>query len=496
MKKRLNPITYNTITLSGFTVFALSFGLVIFLTIIELLATETKPYMGILTFIVLPFFMLIGVFLIFYGIKRERRRIKLGLTHVTSLPVIDLNNKKHRKLLLFISSGLLILILFSAFGSYKAYEYTDSTEFCGTTCHSVMNPEYTAYQYSPHARIECAKCHIGPGAQWYIRSKLSGAYQVYSVLFDKYPQPIPTPIVNLRPAQETCEQCHWPNSFFNEKLIKKKYYLSDKKNSSWSLGLLLKIGGGNREAGSTTGIHWHMNINNKIEYYATDERRQVIPWVKSTNGAGESVVYKSTELDFDENEIKNSTIRKMDCIDCHNRPAHLYGNPSNLVNEYMALGWIDDGLPDMKSLAVETLDADYSTKSNALDSIAIAIRDFYNSDYPEIATREKAKIDTAIVQIQKIYKRNYFPAMKVDWKKYPDNIGHLYSDGCFRCHDGNHVSDDGKVLTRDCNSCHTILDQKLEDSSLRLSLGGIDYQHPVDIDGDWKDTNCSECHGE
>ncbi len=190
MKKRLNPITYNIITLSGFTVFALSFGLVIFLTIIELLATETKPYMGILTFIVLPFFMLIGAFLIFYGIKRERRLIRKGLAHVTALPVIDLNNKKHRKLLLFISSGLLMLILFSAFGSYKAYEYTDSTEFCGTTCHSVMNPEYTAYQYSPHARIECAKCHIGPGAQWYIRSKLSGAYQVYSVLFDKYPHPL------------------------------------------------------------------------------------------------------------------------------------------------------------------------------------------------------------------------------------------------------------------------------------------------------------------
>ncbi len=260
--------------------------------------------------------------------------------------------------------------------------------------------------------------------------------------------------------------------------------------------MLLKIGGGNREAGSTTGIHWHMNINNKIEYYATDERRQVIPWVKSTNGAGESIVYKSTELDFDEKEIKNNTLRKMDCIDCHNRPAHLYGNPSNLVNEYMALGWIDEALPDIKSLAVETLDAGYSTKSNALDSIGIAIRDHYDSDYPEIATREKAKIDTAIVQIQKIYQRNYFPAMKVDWKKYPDNIGHLYSDGCFRCHDGNHMSDDGKVLTRDCNSCHTILDQKLEGSSLRLSLGGIDYQHPVDIDGDWKDTNCSECHGE
>jgi nitrate/TMAO reductase-like tetraheme cytochrome c subunit len=495
MKRYFPPIVYNTVTLTGFTIFIISFGLVIFLTIIELLATETKPYMGIITYIILPFFMLIGIFLMFYGIKRERKLIKRGLLRERTLPVIDLNKPVHRKLLLFFSSGLLFLILFSAFGSFKAYEYTDSNQFCGTTCHKVMNPEYTAYEFSPHARVDCVKCHIGPGAQWYVRSKLSGAYQVYAVLFKKYPKPIPTTIVNLRPAQETCEQCHWPKVFFSEKMLKKTYYMSDDENSHWSIDLLLRIGGGNIESGPTSGIHWHMNIHNKIEYYATDKRRQVIPWVKSTTMDGESTIYKSTEIDFDESKMNKDAIRRMDCIDCHNRPSHLYRNPSSLVNELMSIGWIDPGLPDIKPVAVDALEKGYTTKINGLDSIEIAIRSYYESNYPEIVSSKKDKIERAIVELKKLYQRNYFPSMNVDWKKYPDNIGHLYSDGCFRCHGGKHVNQDGKVLTRDCNACHIILAQKLEKSSIRISLGGIDYKHPVDIGEAWKDTNCSECHG-
>jgi hypothetical protein len=71
-----------------------------------------------------------------------------------------------------------------------------------------MEPEYTAYQFSPHAKVGCVQCHIGSGADWFVRSKISGSYQLYAVAFKKYPTPIPTPIGNLRPAQETCEQCH------------------------------------------------------------------------------------------------------------------------------------------------------------------------------------------------------------------------------------------------------------------------------------------------
>ena len=496
MKKHLSPISQNLVSMIGFSIFAINLTITIFLTIVELLAEETKPYIGIITFIVLPFFMLIGLIIFFYGILRERSRLKKGISHAKKLPVIDLNNPRHRRFILLFAVALLFLVLFSAFGSFKAYEYTDSNAFCGTTCHEVMHPEYTAYKYSPHARVKCAECHIGSGAKWYIQSKISGTHQLLAVLFNDYPRPIPTPISNLRPAQETCEQCHWPKLFFSEKRIKKTYFLSDEQNTSWTLDLLLKVGGGNMESGPTSGIHWHMNIKNKIEYIATDRQRQEIPWVKSTHADGKTTIYKDTEADFDTDSLTTDSTRKMDCIDCHNRPAHLYNNPATLVNEWLALGKIDTTLPYIKSIAVETLDAGYSTKQVALDSIGIAIREYYESDYPELLQQKPEKIEKAIDELQKIYQRNYFPKMHLDWTKYPDNIGHLHSDGCFRCHDGNHVSDDGKVLSRECNTCHIILDQKSEYGEKRLSLSGVEYQHPEEGEDDWKDTNCSECHGE
>ena len=473
----------------------ISLGLIVFLTIIELLASETKPYMGIITFIILPFFLIIGILLIIYGIKRERKLEKKGKVRYRLLPVIDLNNPRHRKILTYFIFGALFLIIFSAFGSYKAYEYTDSDQFCGTTCHTVMNPEYTAFKYSPHARVHCVDCHIGSGAQWYIRSKLSGAYQVYAVLFNKYTKPIKTPITNLRPAQATCEQCHWPKVFLSEKLRKITYFLSDEKNTKWSIDLLMKIGGGNFESGQTSGIHWHMNIANKVKYYASDDRRQVIPYVRVKHENGEVTVYRSTDEKFDESKISEANLKKMDCIDCHNRPTHIFHYPNTSIDDLMSIGWVDPDLPYIKSVAVEALDKGYSTKKIGLDSIGITIKTFYEKNYPEIAKKKQDKIERAIYETRRTYERNYFPSMNVSWKVYPNNIGHLYSNGCFRCHDGNHVSDNGKVLSRDCNTCHTILAQKFEKESLRISLGGINYKHPVDIGEAWKDTDCDVCHG-
>ena len=99
----------------------------------------------------------------------------------------------------------MLLVVISAVLSYRAYQFTDSVAFCGATCHTPMKPEYTAYQDSPHARVPCVGCHVGPGATWYVRSKLSGTYQVYAVFRDVYPRPITTPISDLRPVQQACE---------------------------------------------------------------------------------------------------------------------------------------------------------------------------------------------------------------------------------------------------------------------------------------------------
>jgi hypothetical protein len=494
MKRIFPPSFYNPITLAGAAIAAISFGLILFLVLLETLAETQKPYMGIIAFVILPAILILGLIVAGAGIIRAHRRARAGKGTTVHMPQIDLSDPRHRRAFTFFAFGTVLLLLFSAFGSFKAYEHTDSDTFCGETCHTVMEPEYTAYQFSPHARVGCVKCHIGPGADWFVRSKISGTYQVYASLFNKFPRPIPTPIENLRPAQETCEQCHWPKHFFSDKQHINTYFVSDGHNTKWTLNLLMKIGGGNIEAGPTSGIHWHMNIAHEVLYVALDTQRQVIPWIRSRTPGGNETVYRSTEVTVTEGQLRAVSPRRMDCIDCHNRPTHIYHPPARSVNHVMSLGWIDPKLPGVKSIAVTALEKPYSTKQTALDSVKLLIEEYYRENYPDIALAETTAISRTVREVQNIYSRNYFPEMRVNWKGFHDNVGHMYYPGCFRCHDGKHVSDDGKVLSRDCNVCHTILAQQFERDTLRLSLGGVEYMHPVDIGDAWKETNCSDCH--
>ncbi len=495
MKRRFPTVFYNVTTLTGVTVALISFGLIVFLTVLDLLAGEQKPYMGILTFIILPAIMLAGIALVFIGAWRTHRLEKAGTPHEMHLPTIDLNDSRQRRAFVFIAVSGFLFLVFTAFGSYKAYEYTDSDQFCGERCHSVMHPEYTAYQNSPHARVGCVKCHIGSGAGPFVQSKLSGAYQVYSVLFDKYARPIATPIENLRPAQQTCEQCHWPRNFFSEKREAHVYYLSDEQNTPWHLDMLIRVGGGNDETRETDGIHWHMNIANEITYVAIDRQRQSIPWVhmKSRDGKVERT-YRTTDSTVTDEQLAHHEKRAMDCIDCHNRPSHNYHPPRPMVDNAMAVGLIDPSLPFAKSVAMEAIDRMYSSLPIARDSIRTLVESYYGDHYPALAASRTAVIDQMVAELQRIYARNYFPEMGANWKRYPDNIGHMYYPGCFRCHDGKHVSDDGKVISKDCNVCHTIVAQQYEGKVRRVSLDGLPYQHPVDIGDAWQTMNCYDCH--
>ncbi len=494
MRKLFPESFYNILTLTGSAIAAVGIGVIIFMLLLEATAANPNPYLGIITFILVPVVVLFGLVLIPIGIVREHRRERLGKPHGLHFPEVDFNNPRHRTAVLSLSFVGIIFLCFLGFSSYQAYEHTESDNFCGETCHKVMEPEFTAYQFSPHARVGCVQCHIGSGASYFVKSKLSGTYQVYAVLFNRYPKPIPTPIENLRPAQQTCEQCHWPKHFYSEKQHTNTYFLSDEGNTRWTLNLLMKIGGGNIEAGPTSGIHWHMNINNEVTYAALDRERQVIPWVRSKRPDGTVKIYRDTDINIPDDSVKQLFTRRMDCIDCHNRPTHIYHPPSRSIDHVMSLGWIDPHLPNVKSITVKALETPFATKQGGLDSIRMIVKDFYKQQYPALAASRSAAIDSTVEETQRIYSRNYFPEMQVSWKKFPDNLGHLYYKGCFRCHDGKHKSDDGEILSKDCNTCHTILAQQFENDSLRISLGGIDYRHPVDIGDAWKEMNCSDCH--
>jgi hypothetical protein len=82
--------------------------------------------------------------------------------------------------------------------------------------------------------------------------------------------------------------------------------------------------------------------------------------------------------------------------------------------------------------------------------------------------------------------------MKVSWNTYPNHIGHFYTPGCFRCHDGKHKSAEGKIISKDCNLCHTVLDQVQENIPAGTKV--TSFVHPVDIGDEIMTTNCSDCH--
>lgn len=485
----------NAISLAGIILAACSFSAVACLFAIDFFHGFRNQYLGILTYIIAPGFLLAGLLLIALGVLRERhRRRKLKPGEIPAFPRIDLNVPRQRLAFVAIVVVTFVLLLFTALGSYRTYQYTESVQFCGTACHSVMKPEYTAYQQSPHANVACAQCHIGPGASWYVKSKLSGAYQLYATLIDKYPKPIPAPIENLRPVRLTCEECHWPKKFSGAAEKVWHHYLADKTNTDWTIQMLLKIGGGDPAFGPVGGIHWHMAVGNKIEYVSKDKQQQEIPWVRLTDAQGKVTVYESKDTPLKPGQLAAAQIQVMDCVDCHNRPTHIYNSPVYSVDLAMSTGRISTNLPFIKAQAVHALVRKYNTTDDALRGISQALTTYYQTNYPGLARTNAALVSSAVDGVQAIYTHNFFPGMKVNWRVYPDNIGHLNSAGCFRCHDGQHFSASGKPITHDCQACHTILAQGQNTVSTLIAPQGLAFKHPIDIGGMWQDYNCTFCH--
>ncbi len=497
MKLQLPRSTQNWITIIGATIALISIFMIFFLFIISMFWKEGYTYIGVVIYILLPAVLVMGLILIpigmFYQMWRYRKR---KVEERPRWPRVDLNDPRHRNAFFIFSIGTTILLFFSAIGSYGAFHFTESVTFCGRLCHEVMHPEYTAYQHSPHARVACVDCHVGPGANWYVRSKLSGAYQVYATLANVYPRPIPTPIENLRPARETCEECHWPQKFYAQKLRLETHYLPDEHNTQWNIYLIMKIGAEHPALGLREGIHWHINPDVRVEYIAADEEREKLPWVRYLNlKSGEEVIYQDRESPLDAADIQNKKIRVMDCIDCHNRPSHSYKPPAFFVNEALTGGKIPHELPEIKSLTMEICANEFSSTESAMVLIKDEIHHFYQGNYPDIYNQKKDLIEKAIAGFKKVFSENIFPEMKVQWDVYPNHIGHVEFNGCFRCHNDQHSSEDGDVISKDCNLCHIINGQGTAENMETAQVGqALEFRHPEDIDEAWKEMLCTDCH--
>ena len=451
----LRPIFYlsnNALSRLG-VVLATSSGATLILAYFsQVFGVVYNPYAGIIVFLLLPVLLAIGLLLIPIGIYRDFRRYRRSGTLPATYPTIDFRDPRLKRTAWFVVIMTAFNVPLFAVVTYRGTMYMDSVQFCGQTCHQVMQPEYTAYQRSPHARVACIDCHIGPGAPWFVRSKISGTYQVVAVTFKLYPRPIPTPVHNLRPARETCEDCHWPQKFSGDKLVVKTSFADDEKNSATKTVLLVHIGGPS-PGHQLVGIHGrHLGL---VTYLAADDKRQVIPSVSYQNPDGSFTQFVSTEQPA--NGSAGNERRTMDCMDCHNRPTHTYDMPESAVNHEMAAGRISPSLPFVRKLSVELLKRNYPSKLAAQTQLPEAFRAYYKANYPALYDSQSAQIEQSAAALLGIFNGNIFPEMNITWGTYPNNLGHTDFPGCFRCHDGNHKSKEGREITQDCNACHSLL---------------------------------------
>lgn len=465
MKSFFVALTRNPVSLLGTAIVTASGILIVTLFTLEILGLRGSPYIGILAYLILPAVFILGLLLIPIGIARQKRRDRQARERGEEpalLPVIDFNNPRMRNRVIVFTLLTAINVVILSAATYKGVDTMETTEFCGQACHSVMEPEFTAYQRSAHASVKCVDCHIGPGADWFVKSKLSGAWQVVSVNLDLYPRPIPTPVHNLRPARETCEQCHWPSKFVGNRLKVLQTYSDDEANTPLKTVLLMHVGG--QRGTSSHGIHWHVDPANEIRYLS-DESRETIYEVEMKTAGGGVRRYTTSEK-----APAGAVWRTMDCVDCHNRPSHTFRMPEEEVDHAMVVGAISRDLPFVRREGIRLLKAEYPSREAAVQGIADGLQAFYAKEHPQVATARAAAIRGAATTLGAIYKANVFPSMKIGWGTYPNHIGHENSPGCFRCHDDAHTTAEGRTISQDCSTCHGVLAMQEEDPEILRTL--------------------------
>jgi hypothetical protein len=475
----------NPITIAGLLFVAVGLVTLISFWLLMLISSsaENNQYLGVFGFMILPGILINGLILCPVGIVLRRRRLrnKSAVWEISS---------RHAYQFLAITFFLILPILGVA--SFQGYEFTDSAEFCGTICHN-MDPQYTRYQQSPHARVTCAGCHIGPGPGAFVKAKVTGLRQVYFTALDSFPRPIPPAITELRPARETCEQCHWPSQFFGSLLRRTVHFAPDENNTKHEYEILVKVGGLNNSLGVAEGIHMHML--DRVEYVADDAKLDHIPWVRYTYPDGTKIVFRSDGKIGDETPPIGKQ-RLLDCIDCHNVAGHKFQSPEQSVDHALAVGQLDVSLPFIKRQAVAALSQNYTTKPQALDAIEQGLTSFYSTNYPQTWSNRRDAVDRAVQIVKDIYRTEFFPEMKVDWRTYPNHLGHMESPGCFRCHDGLHIAVGGKRISSDCQTCH-VFQYRQPDPKVIVERT---FDHPLKINESWKGLGphegmlCTDCH--
>lgn len=387
--------------------------------------------------------------------------------------------------------GVLVIGAIATIGGTSVVHYSEGAAFC-TTCHT-MEPQKKAYEASAHKNVACGSCHVSPGVLGFVKAKLAGTYELYSLVTNTYPTPIP-PIEHqkLPSTEETCQECHSLSKLAKDgqptRLISRASFSRDEKNTRNDLAVLIRPARTGTD--DETSLHWH--VQQEVTYTSSDEHLQTIDSVEFTDRkTGEVVQYiaerevrQSTNAAADLTRLKaTQQNRSMDCNDCHNRVGHQVPSVDEAIDEAMAKGSISPTLPYVKRQAVTLLTKKYETDEQGQAAIS-RLDAFYETEYPLVAKEKSAEIASASKAISGIYTLIVTSEMNTRGGSYPDNLGHQSSTGCFRCHDGAHYKVVKGQVTKEtipstCETCHTFPQGTTSPASIPLGKKPADHIDPL-----------------
>jgi len=417
-----------------------------------------NPYFGFVIYLVMGPLFVAGLVTVAVGLLFFRDKEEIGLyalEYIREQMTMPGRFIRVRRLIYLSSFITFFTLVVIGVVSYAGFNYTESVRFCGQFCHTVMEPEYITYQNSAHSRVSCVDCHVGPNAGGFTKSKISGIRMIFATIFGRFSRPIATPISSLRPTREVCEKCHRPEKFHGDKLYVKDGYLPDEANTHVQTVLLMRIGSGGYRGQVAQGIHWHVSPQHSVYFQEDSTRPDSIKRIRMVDHDGAITVYRRSD-DQEKPGEQRPSYRLMDCLDCHNRPTHVFLSPDEALDAKLATGVIPP-LPYVKKLGLELVQHAYPDKEQARRLIAEGVEEWYRRNYPGQQRAPTKQVTQAGAGIFQAWSENVFPGMNISWRTYASRIGHRDDTGCFRCHADGLVSSEGKKVSQDCNLCHVVL---------------------------------------
>jgi len=470
----INLLAKSRVSMAGAVVATLIFPVLIVSIFLDMLGFVNNPYFGFLIYMVMGPLLLAGLATVAVGLLFFKDREEIGIFTLEYIrEQLNMPGRfiRIRRLIYFSAFLFVLTVTVIWLVSYTGFNYTETTGFCGQFCHNVMEPEYITYKNSPHSRISCVDCHISGSSDLMTRSKMSGIKMIFATLFDDFERPIKNPDHPLRPSREVCEQCHRPEVFHGDKLYVKDLFLPDEQNTHVQTVLLMRVGAGGYREHEAGGIHWHVSPTHQVYYQAGNGDDDPFGRIKLIDHDG--AVHMFNRQSRDNEPVAVTEFHLMDCMDCHNRPTHVFLSPEEALDRKISVGIISRDLPFIKKVALEVIQVQYPNKVEARREIAAAIEDWYSKNEPDVYRLRSSDLERAINGVFQAWAENVFPEMVIGWNTYKSNIGHRDDQGCFRCHQDDYKTENGREIPSDCDLCHYILaDREPSPDIMQVLHGG------------------------